>query len=132
MKSVQIQSFFWPVFFCIRIEYGDLLRKSLYSVRIQENTDQKQIHIGHFHAMHILTKIITFLKICKNKSNAVVDTFFNIADISIYLIFKLSVRKRVCTISFEPQIPDFIDRILESSYKVILRKVKIETLQQPA
>ena len=29
------------MFFCIRTEYGDLLRKSPYSVRMQENTDQK-------------------------------------------------------------------------------------------
>ena len=41
VKSVQIGSYFWSVFSCIRTEYGDLFRKSLYSVRIQENTDQK-------------------------------------------------------------------------------------------
>ena len=41
VKSVQIRSYFWPVFSCIRTEYGDLRSKSLYSVRIQENTDQK-------------------------------------------------------------------------------------------
>ena len=41
MKSVQRRSYFWSVFSCIRTEYGDLLRKSPYSVRIQENTDQK-------------------------------------------------------------------------------------------
>ena len=29
--------------FLIRTEYGDLLRKSQYSIRIQENTDQKQL-----------------------------------------------------------------------------------------
>ena len=45
VKSVQIQSFFWSVFSCIRTEYGDLLRKSPYSVRIQENTDQKKLRI---------------------------------------------------------------------------------------
>ena len=45
VKSVQIRSFFWSVFSCIRTEYGDLLRKSPYSVRIQENTDQKKLHI---------------------------------------------------------------------------------------
>ena len=45
MKSVQIQSFFWSAFSCIRTEYGDLLCKSPYSVRIQENTDQKKLHI---------------------------------------------------------------------------------------
>ena len=34
VKSIQIRSYFWSVFSCIRTEYGDLLRKSLYSVRI--------------------------------------------------------------------------------------------------
>ena len=49
-KSAQIQSFFWSLFSCIRTEYGELLRKSLYWVQIQENTGQKQLHIifGHF------------------------------------------------------------------------------------
>ena len=32
VKSVQIRSFFWSIFSCIRTEYGDLLRKSPYSV----------------------------------------------------------------------------------------------------
>ena len=41
VKSVQIPSYFWSVFFPIRTRYGDLLPKSLYSVLIQENTDQK-------------------------------------------------------------------------------------------
>ena len=38
VKCVQIRSYFWSVFSCIRTEYGDLLRKSPYSVRRQENT----------------------------------------------------------------------------------------------
>ena len=42
VKSVQIQSIFWSVFSCIRTEYGDLRSKYPYSVRIQENTDQKK------------------------------------------------------------------------------------------
>ena len=42
---VQIRSFFWSIFSCIRTEFGGLLRKSLYSVRIQENTDQKKLRI---------------------------------------------------------------------------------------
>ena len=37
--------FFWPIFSCIRTEYGDLLRKSLYSVWIQKNADQKKLRI---------------------------------------------------------------------------------------
>ena len=45
VKSVQIRSFFWAVSSCIRTEYGDLFRKSPYSVRLQENTDQKKLHI---------------------------------------------------------------------------------------
>ena len=40
VKSVQIRSYFWSVFFCIRTGYGDYLSKSEYSVRILENTDQ--------------------------------------------------------------------------------------------
>ena len=45
LKSVQIRIFLWPVFSCIRAEYGNLLRKSPYSVRIQENADQEKLHI---------------------------------------------------------------------------------------
>ena len=45
VKSVQIRSFFWSVFSCILTEYGDLPRKSRFSARIQENTDQKKLRI---------------------------------------------------------------------------------------
>ena len=45
MKSVQIRSFFWPECYCIWTEYGDLWRRSLYSVQIQENTELKKLHI---------------------------------------------------------------------------------------
>ena len=41
VKSVQIRSYFWAAFSCIQTEYEELLRKSPYSVRRQENTDQK-------------------------------------------------------------------------------------------
>ena len=58
VKSVQVRSFFWSVFFRIRTEYGDLLRKSLYSVRIRENTDQKKLRVWSFlrsggHSQHL-------------------------------------------------------------------------------
>ena len=36
-----LRTYFWSVFSCIRIEYEDLRSKSLYSIWIQENTDQK-------------------------------------------------------------------------------------------
>ena len=45
IKSVQIWSFFWSVISCIWTEYGYLRSKSPYSVRIQENTDQKNLLI---------------------------------------------------------------------------------------
>ena len=71
VKNIQIRSFFWPVCspiwteygnYCVKsvkirsiflymdhgdiwTEYGDLLRKSLHSVQIQENTDQKKLRI---------------------------------------------------------------------------------------
>ena len=43
------------VFSCIRTEQRDLIRKSPYSVRIQENTDQKQIRIWTLFTQCILT-----------------------------------------------------------------------------
>ena len=45
VKSVQIRNFFWSVFYCIRTE---ILRISLYSVRMRESTDQKSSLFGHF------------------------------------------------------------------------------------
>ena len=44
-KVTKYGVFFWSVFSCIRTEYGNLLRKTPYSVRIQENTDQKKLRI---------------------------------------------------------------------------------------
>ena len=51
VKSVQIPIIFWSVFSRIRTEYGDLLRKSSYSVRIRENTDQKKLRIWTLHTV---------------------------------------------------------------------------------
>ena len=45
VKSVQIRSFFWSAFSCFWTEYGYLLRKCPYSVRIRENTDQRKLRI---------------------------------------------------------------------------------------
>ena len=45
VKSFQIRSFFWSVFSHTRTEYGNILRKSPYSVRIWKNTDQKKLRI---------------------------------------------------------------------------------------
>ena len=42
VKNVEIRSFFWSVFACIWTEYVALRSKFSYSVRKQENTDQKK------------------------------------------------------------------------------------------
>ena len=39
---------FWSVFSRIRTEYGEILRICPYSVRMRENTDQKNSEYGHF------------------------------------------------------------------------------------
>ena len=48
VKSVQIRNFFYSVFSRIWTEYGEVLRISPYSVRMRENTDQKNSVFGHF------------------------------------------------------------------------------------
>ena len=64
MKSVQIQSFFWSESSRIRTEYRDLLRKSSYSVRIRENTDQKKNpYLGTFRA--VLLQVTHFVVIVR-------------------------------------------------------------------
>ena len=45
VKNVQIRSLFWSLFSCIWAEYEYLHRKSPYSMRIRENTDQKKLRI---------------------------------------------------------------------------------------
>ena len=45
VKSVQIWSFSWSLFSCIRTEYEDLRSKPPYSAQIQENTNQKKLCI---------------------------------------------------------------------------------------
>ena len=52
MKRVQIRSIFWSVFSCTQTEYRYTRHIQSeyipYSVRIQENTDQKNSVFGHF------------------------------------------------------------------------------------
>ena len=56
------------VFSCIRIGYEDLLRKSPYSVRIQENTDKKKLRIW------------TLFMQCCSKETAKLLTVLNIGN----------------------------------------------------
>ena len=47
-RKVSLSGVFWTVFFRIQTEYGEILRVSQYSVRMRENTDQKNSKYGHF------------------------------------------------------------------------------------
>ena len=51
MKSIQIRSFFWSVFSCIWIEYGDLLEISAFSPNTVKHGPEKTPHLDTFHAM---------------------------------------------------------------------------------
>ena len=59
VKSVQIRSFFWTTFSCIRIKYGEMRSISPYSVRMWENTDQKKLSIWALFTQLILRQLLT-------------------------------------------------------------------------
>ena len=46
-KKSPYSEFIWSAFSRIRTEYGGLLRKSPYSLRMRENADQKGSEYGH-------------------------------------------------------------------------------------
>ena len=50
-KKCPYLEFYWPVFPSIWTEYRDLQSKHPYSVRMQENTDQKTQNSDTFHAV---------------------------------------------------------------------------------
>ena len=76
VKSVQMESFFWSVFSSIWTEYGDLIRKSPYSLRILENTDQKMF----VRVMTLFTKCVS-LKLWGMQSKAL-DKFMKVNPIT--------------------------------------------------
>ena len=47
-KKSPYSELFWSAFSRIRIEYGEILRISPYSVRMQENVDQNNSEYGEF------------------------------------------------------------------------------------
>ena len=51
LKSVQMRSYFWSVFSCIRTEYGDLLRKSLFSPNAGKHGPEITLYLDTFHAV---------------------------------------------------------------------------------
>ena len=56
---------FWSVFLFIRTEYGEILCISSYSVRMRENTDQKNSEYGHFSCSALVSLMIKFDLDCK-------------------------------------------------------------------
>ena len=59
-KIVLIRSFFWSAFSRIRTKYGDLRRKSPYSVQMRENTDQQKTpYLDTFYA--VIVQVLTNL-----------------------------------------------------------------------
>ena len=69
VKSVQIPIIFWSVFSRIRTGYGDLLRKSSYSVRIRENTDQKKLRIWTLHTVRVICNRIQNCNVVTKKGS---------------------------------------------------------------
>ena len=59
VNRVQIESFFWTVFSCIRTEYGDLLRKSVFSPNTGKYGPEKTLYLDTFHAVGIFTENFT-------------------------------------------------------------------------
>ena len=56
-KKCPYSEFFWSLFFHIRSEYGKMFHISPYSVRIRENTDQKNSEYGPFYAVWAATQM---------------------------------------------------------------------------
>ena len=64
LKSVQLRSFVWSLFSCIPTEYGDLLRKYPYSIRIQKNSDQKKLCIWTLFTQCMTKKLVGGQLLC--------------------------------------------------------------------
>ena len=77
VKSIQIQGFFWSVFSCIRTEYKDLLRKSLSSVSIQENTGWTRKNSRHFSRSVGLDRKIAYYEFVNTVSVQSVNKLFD-------------------------------------------------------
>ena len=70
--------FFWFVFSRLRTEYGEIVRISPYSVRMRENTDQKNCEYWHFSLSAVLHA---------DRSCSVIET----CPIKIWKTLKMSV-----------------------------------------
>ena len=60
VKSVQIRSFFWSVFSCIRTEYGEIDTPylSVFSTNAGKYGPEKTPYLGTFHAVQLFANIV--------------------------------------------------------------------------
>ena len=86
VRSVQIRSFFWSVFFRIRTDYGDLLSKFPSSVRLRENTYQKKLRIWT-----LITQCLTFFDFQYQISNTLPKPYITRNSKKHLLSFNLNV-----------------------------------------
>ena len=109
VKSDQIRSFFWSVFSSIWTEYGEILRISPYSVRMQEITDQKKLLIWilftqWWHLRKLAANIINLCKMRRGYYFANVIIWWQYACVSkecvskewvfqVFLMISLTVKK---------------------------------------
>ena len=75
--------FLWFVFFRIRTEYGDLRSKSLYSVQIRENTDQKKLRIW---TLFTQCYILNMYKLICKLTDSVSAALYKIKEKSLKLV----------------------------------------------
>ena len=61
-KSVQIRSYFWSVFSCIRTKYGKIWSISPQPVRMWENTDQKLRRIWTLFTQCFIQRLFLFIQ----------------------------------------------------------------------
>ena len=94
-KCPKYVSFFWSVFSHTRTEYGDLLRKSSFSARVWENTDQRKLtYLDTFYAVkqnELLRQIyINLRNHYKNFNTEHEDIILNLYGLPSYCFIKLS------------------------------------------
>ena len=87
VKSVQLQSFLWSVFSRMWTEYREILCISPYSVRMQENTDQKKL------CMWTLFPQCLFYVLCLNFSAETKTNFIS------NFVFQFLKKKKEITIN---------------------------------
>ena len=89
VKNVQIRSFFWSVFSCIRTEYEDLRSKSPYPVRMQENMDQKKLRIWKLSTQWYL---FTSFKFCHNFNPSLLNVRCYYLENTVWKMYSVNFR----------------------------------------